>query len=77
MLRRSRRVFNYAYQAGGIPLLLSTIKQVLGLSPNHVVVITFPRFKRAIDQMGCVYSTIDRRYHHSNVGSAGSAARAV
>jgi polyisoprenyl-teichoic acid--peptidoglycan teichoic acid transferase len=61
--------FNYAYTAGGIPTLLSTIKQQLGLTVNHVVVITFPRFKRAVDEMGCVYSTIDHRYYHSNVGS--------
>jgi LCP family protein required for cell wall assembly len=61
--------FNYAYTAGGIPLLLSTIKRVIGLSVNHVVVITFGRFRRAVDEMGCVYSTIDRRYFHSNVGS--------
>jgi LCP family protein required for cell wall assembly len=59
--------FNYAYTAGGIPLLLSTIKRVIGLQVNHVVVITFARFKRAVDQMGCVYSTIDRRYYHANV----------
>jgi polyisoprenyl-teichoic acid--peptidoglycan teichoic acid transferase len=59
--------FNYAYTAGGIPVLLSTIKRVLGLSVNHVVVITFARFKRAVDEMGCVYSTIDRRYFHVNV----------
>jgi LCP family protein required for cell wall assembly len=59
--------FNYAYTAGGIPLLVSTIKQVTGLAVNHVVVITFARFKRAVDQMGCVYSTVDRRYLHVNV----------
>ncbi|MDQ2760320.1 MAG: LCP family protein [Actinomycetota bacterium] len=58
--------FNYAYTAGGIPLLVSTIKQVLGLSVNHVVVTTFGRFKRAVNEMGCVYSTIDRRYYHVN-----------
>ena len=61
--------FNFAYTAGGIPTLLSTIKRNLGLSVNHVVVITFARFKRAVDEMGCVYSTIDHRYFHSNVGS--------
>ena len=61
--------FNFAYTAGGIPTLLSTIKRVLGLSVNHVVVITFARFKRAVDEMGCVYSTIDHRYYHSNLGS--------
>ena len=38
-----------------------------GLSVNHVAVITFARFKRAVDQMGCVYSTVDRRYLHVNV----------
>ena len=59
--------FNYAYTAGGIPLLLSTIKRVLGVSVNHVAVITFGRFRRAVDQMGCVYSTVDRRYYHVNV----------
>jgi LCP family protein required for cell wall assembly len=62
--------FNYAYTAGGIPLLLSTIKRYLGVSVNHVVVITFGRFRRAVDQMGCVYSTIDRRYYHSNANAA-------
>src|SRR5258707_15766462 len=59
--------FNFAYSYG-IPTLLSTIKQQLGLKVNHVVVITFNHFKRAVDEMGCVYSTIDHRYYHSNVG---------
>ena len=59
--------FNFAYTAGGIPLLVSTIKRTLGLSVNHVMVITFGRFKRAVDQMGCVYTTVDRRYFHVNV----------
>jgi LCP family protein required for cell wall assembly len=59
--------FNYAYTAGGIPLLVSTIKRVLGLPVNHVIVITFGRFQRAVDELGCVYSTIDRRYFHVNV----------
>jgi LCP family protein required for cell wall assembly len=58
---------NYAYTAGGIPLLVSTIRQVTGLSVNHVVVIDFNQFKRAVDQMGCVYSTVDRRYYHVNL----------
>ncbi|HEX4010658.1 MAG TPA: LCP family protein [Solirubrobacteraceae bacterium] len=57
---------NYAYTAGGIPLLVSTIKQVTGLRVNHVVVIDFNQFKQAVDDLGCVYSTIDRRYLHVN-----------
>ena len=40
---------------------------MLGVSVNHVMVITFARFERAVDQMGCVYSTVDRRYYHVNV----------
>jgi polyisoprenyl-teichoic acid--peptidoglycan teichoic acid transferase len=59
--------FNFAYTAGGIPLLVSTIKRTLGVSVSHVMVITFGRFKRAVDQMGCVYTTVDRRYFHVNV----------
>jgi polyisoprenyl-teichoic acid--peptidoglycan teichoic acid transferase len=59
--------FNYAYTAGGIPLLVSTIKRVIGLSINHVVVITFARFKQAVNELGCAYSTVDRRYYHVNV----------
>ncbi len=59
--------FNYAYTAGGIPLLVSTIKQVTGLAVNHVMVVTFGRFQRAVDEMGCVYSTVDQRYYHVNV----------
>ncbi len=59
--------FNYAYTAGGISLLVSTIKRVLGVAVNHVMVVTFGRFQRAVNEMGCVYSTVDRRYYHVNV----------
>jgi polyisoprenyl-teichoic acid--peptidoglycan teichoic acid transferase len=56
---------NAAY-TGGLTYLLETIKQVTGLSINHVIVATFGRFETAIDQLGCVYSTIDERYYHNN-----------
>jgi polyisoprenyl-teichoic acid--peptidoglycan teichoic acid transferase len=59
--------FNYAYTAGGIGLLVTTIKKVLGVAVNHVMVVTFARFERAVNEMGCVYSTVDRRYYHLNV----------
>ena len=39
---------------------------MLGISVNHVFVVTFPKFKRAVDEMGCVYMTVDRRYYHVN-----------
>jgi polyisoprenyl-teichoic acid--peptidoglycan teichoic acid transferase len=57
---------NAALIYGGTPLLLSTIKQLTGLSINHVVEIDFNQFKTAIDNIGCVYSTVDRRYYHVN-----------
>ncbi len=56
---------NAAY-TGGLTYLLDTIKQITGLSINHVIVATFGRFEKAIDELGCVYSTIDERYYHNN-----------
>ncbi len=56
---------NAAY-TGGLTYLLETIKQVTGLSVNHVIVATFGRFEKAIDKLGCVYSTVDQRYYHNN-----------
>jgi polyisoprenyl-teichoic acid--peptidoglycan teichoic acid transferase len=57
---------NSAYTYGGIELMTKTIKQLLGISVNHVFVVTFPKFRRAVDEMGCVYMTVDRRYYHVN-----------
>jgi LCP family protein required for cell wall assembly len=57
---------NAALIYGGMPLLLSTIKQLTGLSINHVVMIDFDQFKTAVDEIGCVYGTVDRRYYHVN-----------
>ncbi len=57
---------NVAYTIGGIQLMTETVKKVLGLPVNHVFVVTFPKFKRAVNEMGCVYMTVDRRYYHVN-----------
>jgi LCP family protein required for cell wall assembly len=57
---------NFAYTLGGIQLMTETIKRVLGVQVNHVFVVTFPKFKRAVEEMGCVYMTVDRRYYHVN-----------
>ncbi|MHB1538710.1 MAG: LCP family protein [Solirubrobacteraceae bacterium] len=51
---------------GGIKLMLETIKNELGLSVNHVFVIDFKKFEHAIQEMGCVYFPVDKRYYHSN-----------
>jgi len=58
---------NYALTCGGAATLVKTIKQLTGIQINHVIEIDFNHFKRAIDNMGCVYSTVDRRYYHVNV----------
>lgn len=57
---------NAALTYGGISLLVSTIKHITGLSINHVVMIDFNQFKNAVNDIGCVYSTVDRRYYHVN-----------
>jgi LCP family protein required for cell wall assembly len=54
---------SYTY---GTTYLVETIKQVTGLSINHVIVATFGRFEKAIDDLGCVYATVDERYYHNN-----------
>ncbi len=58
---------NYALTCGGTATLVKTIKQLTGIAINHVVEIDFNHFKRAVDDMGCMYSTVDRRYYHVNV----------
>jgi LCP family protein required for cell wall assembly len=52
--------------AGGVKLMLQTIKQVLGITVNHVFITNFTKFEHAVDEMGCVYMTVDTRYYHNN-----------
>lgn len=60
---------NYALTCGGFPTLISTIHQLTGIRPNHVVEIDFGNFQTAVNEIGCVYSTIDRRYYNVNIGT--------
>lgn len=55
---------------GGIKLMVETIKNVLGLSVNHVFIINFKKFERAIDELGCVYFPVDKRYWHTNTATS-------
>jgi polyisoprenyl-teichoic acid--peptidoglycan teichoic acid transferase len=53
--------------SGGVKLMVETIKRVLGIPViNHVFVTNFRKFKYVVDQMGCVYTTVDKRYYHNN-----------
>ncbi len=60
--------FNAAYTYGGPKLTLKVVKELTGLSINHVVNVDFLGFVRAVDAIGCVYVDVDRRYFHSNEG---------
>jgi LCP family protein required for cell wall assembly len=60
--------FNAAYADGGPKLTVQVVKELTGLQINHVINIDFLGFVRAVDAIGCVYTDVDRRYYHSNVG---------
>jgi LCP family protein required for cell wall assembly len=68
---RINSAYTYGYEdgggtSGGVKLMLETIKNLLGITVNHVFVTDFKRFEHAVDEMGCVYMTVDKRYYHSN-----------
>jgi polyisoprenyl-teichoic acid--peptidoglycan teichoic acid transferase len=53
--------------AGGIKLMVETIKKVLdGIQINHVFVINFKKFEHAVEELGCIYFPVDKRYYHKN-----------
>jgi LCP family protein required for cell wall assembly len=60
--------FNAAYTIGGPKLTLQVVKELTGLPINHVVNVDFLGFVRAVYAIGCVYTDVDRRYYHSNLG---------
>jgi polyisoprenyl-teichoic acid--peptidoglycan teichoic acid transferase len=61
---------NAAFSYGGAPLLLSTVKRITGLQINHVINVDFRGFKEAVDQIGCVYTDVDRKYFNDNSNPA-------
>ncbi|HEV3048386.1 MAG TPA: LCP family protein [Solirubrobacteraceae bacterium] len=52
--------------AGGVKLMVKTVEQVLGITPNQVFITNFHKFAKAVNAMGCVYMTVDKRYYHVN-----------
>lgn len=65
-----REKLNSAYSIGGSRLTLRTVKELTGLRINHVVNIDLSGFREAVDQVGCVYVDVDRRYFNDNSGAA-------
>ncbi len=64
---------NEAYTLGGLDLVARTIKDLLSTPGdrfhiNHAITTTFDGFIQAVNQIGCVYVDVDRRYYHTNAG---------
>jgi hypothetical protein len=59
---RGRRRYLRRRQADGRNTETSARHTVI----NHVFVTNFSKFKRAVDRMGCVYTTVDKRYYPVN-----------
>ena len=47
-----REKINFAFQAGGAPLALRTVRAVTGIPINHLVVVEFSSFRQVIDALG-------------------------
>ncbi len=69
---RINSAYTYGFEdgggtSGGVKLMVETLKRVLGISViNHVFVTNFKKFAHAVNEMGCVYMTVDKRYYHVN-----------
>src|SRR3954447_22820099 len=61
---------NAAYAYGGAPLTVKTLHQVLGIGIDHVIDVDFAGFRALVDQLGCVYTDVDRHYFNRNTGTA-------
>jgi LCP family protein required for cell wall assembly len=61
---------NAAYSLGGADLTAKTIKSLFGedFKINHIINVNFGGFREVVDELGCVYGDVDRRYYHSNLG---------
>jgi LCP family protein required for cell wall assembly len=67
---RSAAKINETFTIGGEAFTAKVIKHLLGgIEINHVVNIDFGGFRTVVDAIGCVYTDVDHRYYHSNIGS--------
>jgi LCP family protein required for cell wall assembly len=74
---------NGAYSYGGLALTLKTVSDLLGRDAsgfvgkpfeiNHAIGVNFKGFRSVVNFVGCVYTDVDRRYYHSNLGLPPSA----
>jgi LCP family protein required for cell wall assembly len=66
---------NASFANGGPNLTVRTIRNLLGISINHVVNVNFDGFAKAVNKLGCVYVDVDRRYFNDNMPPAGGGGR--
>jgi polyisoprenyl-teichoic acid--peptidoglycan teichoic acid transferase len=57
---------NEAYQDGGEELTIKTVRRLLDLPINHVVIVNFNAFQRAVNYLGGLYQDIDHRFFNDN-----------
>jgi LCP family protein required for cell wall assembly len=69
-----RDKINAAFEEGGPQLTLKTLKEALGITVHHVVVVRFDAFAKAVNELGCVYVDVDQRYFNDVTGPGGYAA---
>ncbi len=68
-----RESLNMAYQHGGYPLALQTMKNLTGLQINYLVPVNFRGFRQTVDKFGGAYVDVDRRYFNDRGGPGGYA----
>jgi LCP family protein required for cell wall assembly len=57
---------NAAHSYGGARLAMRTVGSLLGVQPEHAVVVDFTGFEKAIDAMGGVELTVDRNMDYDD-----------
>ncbi|MEH3053700.1 MAG: LCP family protein [Patulibacter minatonensis] len=57
---------NEAFSDGGEELTIKTVRNLLGLPINHVVIVNFNAFQRAVNYLGGLYQDIDHRFFNDN-----------
>lgn len=59
---------NEAFAGGGEQYAVKAVTDLMDIPINHVVVVNFGAFERAVNRLGCIYEDIDRSYFNDNSG---------
>jgi LCP family protein required for cell wall assembly len=60
---------NAAYELGGERLLISTVRENVGVRIDHFVEVNFRGFDQIVNALGGVYVPVDQRYFNKNIGT--------